>query len=41
MSRYLILKDSIPVATATTPEEADELYLQYDGDEIQEIDDGN
>ena len=41
MSRYLILKDSIPIATADTPEEADELYLLYDGDEIQEIDDGN
>lgn len=41
MSKYLILKDSIPVAMANTPEEADELYLQYDGDEIREIDDGD
>ena len=41
MSRYLVLKDSIPVATANSSEEADELYLLYDGSEIQEIDDGN
>lgn len=39
MTRYLIIKDWIPVATANTPEEADELYLLYDGDEIREIDD--
>lgn len=41
MSRYLILKDGVPIATADTPEEADKLYLQYDGDEIREIDDGD
>ena len=41
MSRYLILKDSIPIATANSSAEADKLYLLYDGDEIQEIDDGN
>ena len=35
---YLIFKNNIHVATAYSPEEADELYLQYDADDIQEFD---
>ena len=37
--RWQILKDGISVAIASSPEEADELYLKYDADEIREIDD--
>lgn len=37
--RWQILKDSMPIAMASSPEEADELYLKYDADEIREIDD--
>ena len=37
--RWQILKDGIPVTMASSPGEADELYLKYDADEIREIDD--
>ena len=35
--KWQVLKDSIPVALASSPEEADELYIKYDADEIREI----
>ena len=35
--KWQVLKDSIPVALASSPEEADELYMEYDADEIREI----
>ena len=38
---YQILKNGVPVATAHTPEEADELYLEYDADEIRTVDGKN
>ena len=41
VTKYLIMKDWIPVAIANSSAEADVLYLLYDGDEIQKIDDGN
>lgn len=37
MTQYLIIKDGIHVATANSPEEADELYLKYEADEIREF----
>lgn len=36
MTRYIVMKGSMPVATASTPEEADMLYLEHDADEIRE-----
>ena len=35
--RYQILKNGVPVAVVNTPEEADEYYLEYDADEMREI----
>ena len=35
--KWQVLKDSIPVALASSPEEADEIYMEYDADEIREI----
>lgn len=37
--RWQILKNGMPITMASSPEEADELYLKYDADEIREIDD--
>ena len=37
--RYQVLKNSVPVAVCDTPEEADEMYLKHDADEIREIED--
>lgn len=39
--RWQVLKDSIPVALASSAAEADELYLKYEADEIQVIIDDN
>lgn len=39
MTKFLILKESMPIATASTPEEADKLYLEHDTDEIHEYED--
>lgn len=35
--RYQVLKNRVPVAVCNTPEEADEMYLEYGADEIREI----
>ena len=37
--RYQVLKNSVPIALCNTPEEADEMYLKHDADEIREIED--
>lgn len=39
MTRYMVLKEGMHLATASTPEEADKLYLEYDADEIREYED--
>ena len=39
MTKYLVFKDGIHIATATSPEEADQLYAQWDADEIREFED--
>lgn len=39
MTKYLIFKNDIHVDTANSPEEADDIYAQYDADEIREFED--
>ena len=39
MTKYLIFKNRIHIATADTPEEADELYAKHEADDIQEFED--
>lgn len=39
MTKYLILKNGMHIATASTPEEADEIYAQAEADEIREFED--
>ena len=34
---YQVLKNGVPVATTSDPDEADDLYLKYEADEIREI----
>ena len=38
-SRWQVLKNGTPVQICSTPEEADEVYLEHDADEIREIED--
>ena len=39
--RYQVLKNRVPVALCNTPEEANEMYLEHDADDIREIYDCN
>ena len=36
--RWQVLKDGFPLAMASSPEEADALYLELDADEVKEVD---
>ena len=39
MTKYLIFKNGIHIATASTPEEADDIYAQHEADDIREYED--
>lgn len=36
MTKYVVIKDGIPAATVSSPEEADEVYARIEADEIRE-----
>jgi len=38
--KFQLLKQGIPVAVTNDEDEADDLYAEYDCDEIREVDDG-
>lgn len=39
MTKYLIFKNGIHIATANSPEEADDIYARHEADEIHEYED--
>ena len=39
MTKYMIFKNDVHVATASSPEEADEVYAAWEADEIREYED--
>lgn len=39
MTKYAVFKHGIHIATASSPEEADEIYAQCEADEIREYED--
>lgn len=39
MTKYMIFKNGIHIATASSPEEADEIYTKHEADEIREYED--